>query len=277
MRREAKSRRLYETENVMNFDTLRKSLLLGAATIFVWWAWKAPAQDTTALNASARAPYAVSQVIQLEQAKIGDDTVIAYIRSSGNNYNLSANDILYLRQEGVSDAVLTAMLTQPRASVASVAVPSSYSQPVAPAPQYSAAAPAPDTSAYANDANYADTAPAAPAQPPVTYVQSAPSTYYYPSSYYYPYSYSYPYYGYSGYYGWPGWGWGWWGGGWHWGWGYHGGWNTGWHGGWGGGSWHGGWGGGGFHGVVGGGFHGGGGGGGFHGGGGGGFHGGGHR
>lgn len=238
----------------MKFETLRKTLLLGAATIFVWWAWKAPAQDT--INASARVPYAVSQVIQLEQAKIGDDTVIAYIRNSGNSYNLTANDILYLRGQGVSDVVLTAMLTQPKANVANIAVPSSYSQPAAPAPQYSA--PAPDASAY--------TAPTAPVQPQVTYVQSAPSTYYYPSSYY-PYSYSYPYYGYYGYY--PSYGWGWWGGGWHWGWGYHGGWNTGWHGGWGGGGWHG---------SVGGGFHGGVGGGGFHGGGGGGFHGGGgHR
>jgi hypothetical protein len=264
----------------MNFESLRKSLLLGAVATFVWWAWKAPAQDTVNVNAPASVPYAVSQVIELEQAKIGDDTVIAYIRSSGNNYNLSANDILYLRQQGVSDTVLTAMLTQPRANVA---MASSYSQAAAPAPQYSEPAPqysapapaaGPDTSTYGYDA-----APAAP----VTYVQSAPTTYYYPSSYYYPYSYyNYPSYSYYGYYGWPrpwyGWGWGWWGGGWHWGAGWHGGWNTGWHGG--------GWGGGGFHGVVGGGFHGsagvssfhGGGGGGFHGGGGGGFHGGGgHR
>jgi hypothetical protein len=237
----------------MKFETMRKTVLLGAAAVFVWWAWKAPAQDTVTMSASAKVPYAVAQVVQLEQAKISDGTFIEYIRNSGNNYNLTANDILYLRQEGVSDAVLTAMLTQPKVSAA---MANSYSQPVAPEPQYSELAPAPDTSTYAD---------AASAQPSVAYVQSAPPTYYYPSSYYYPYSYSYPYYGYSGYSGWPGWGWGWWGGGWHWSWGWHGGWNTGWHGG------------GGFHGVVGGGFHGGGGGG-WHGGGGGGFHGGGgHR
>ena len=128
----------------MKFESLRKTLLLGAAAIFVWWAWEAPAQDTATLNASARVPYAVSQVIQLEQAKIGDDTVIAYIRNSGNSYNLSANDILYLRQEGVSDVVLTAMLTQPKTSVA---MANSYSQ--APAPQYSAPAPAPATASPA--------------------------------------------------------------------------------------------------------------------------------
>jgi hypothetical protein len=60
----------------MNFHTMRKTMLLSAAAIFVWWAWKAPAQDTATLNAPARVPYAVSQVIELEQAKIGDDTVI---------------------------------------------------------------------------------------------------------------------------------------------------------------------------------------------------------
>src|SRR5580698_3367122 len=112
----------------MKFESIRKTLLMGTAAIFVWWAWKAPAQDAATINASARVPYAVSQVIQLEQAKIGDDTVIAYIRNSGNNYNLSANDILYLCGQGASDAVLTAMLTQPKTGFA----PANSPQPVEP-------------------------------------------------------------------------------------------------------------------------------------------------
>jgi uncharacterized membrane protein YgcG len=204
----------------MKIQAIRKSLLLAAAVAFVWWAWKAPAQD--AVNADpTKIPYAVAQVIQLEQAKIGDDTVIAYIRNSGNNYNLTANDILYLRQQGVSDAVLTAMLTQSRMNATSAYQP----QPVT--TQVQAPSPAP-TAVYDS---------------PVTYVQPAPTTYYYSNSY----PYYYPYYNYYGYYGWPRpwFGWGWLGGGWHWGWGWHGGSNGGWHGGWstgwrGGGGWHGG-------------------------------------
>src|SRR5580658_3811544 len=157
----------------MKFETMRKTVLLGAAAVFVWWAWKAPAQDTVTMSASAKVPYAVAQVVQLEQAKISDDTVIAYIRNSGNNYNLTANDILYLRQQGVSDAVLTAMLTQSRMNATSAYQP----QPVT--TQVQAPSPAP-TAVYDS---------------PVTYVQPAPTTYYYSNSY----PYYYPYYNYYGY------------------------------------------------------------------------------
>jgi hypothetical protein len=238
-----------EKLTMLNIQNLRKTGLMLAVAGFVWWAWKAPAQDTSATG-TAPLPYGIAQVIKLEQARIGDDTVIAYINNSGDTYALNAGQIIYLRQQGVSDAVLTAMLTQSRAAAASAV-----------APQY--AAPAPQATVDA--------------QPPVNYVQTAPADYSYDNypTYYYPnYSSYYPYYNYYGYYGWPwrvGWGWGWYGGGWHWGW--HGGGNAGWHGSWGGG-WHGGgWTGGGWHGSVGGGWHGGGawhgGGGGWHGGGGG--------
>jgi len=191
---------------------------------FVWWAWKAPAQDAT-ITATAPLPYGIAQVIKLEQARISDDTVIAYINNSGNTYTLNAGQIIYLRQQGVSDAVLTAMLTQSRTA----AMP-------AVAPQY--AAPAPQATADA--------------QPPVNYVQTAPTDYYNYPTYYYP-----NYYPYYSYYGYPWWGynWTWYGGGSHWGWG--GGWNAGWHGaGWTGGGWHGG-GGSMWHGGGGGGWHGG--------------------
>jgi hypothetical protein len=244
------ARRSPETLKHMNTAKIKKTLLLAIGGVFVWWAWKSPAQEAAGATAYQQMPYAVSQVLELEQAKIGDSTVIAYIRNSGTSYNLNAEQIVFLRQQGVSDGVITAMLTQPRMadSVANI-------QPPEPAPQ-----PVPVT-----------TAPATPdptviSQPSVTYVQTTPAYDY--STYYYPYpNYSY--------YGWP-FCWTWFGGAWHWGWrggwaGWHGG--GGWHGTWGGGwhggsvgGWHGGWGG-----HSGGGWHGGGGG---HGGWGGGSHGG---
>ena len=39
---------------------------------------------------------------------------MAYIKNSGNSYGLNADQIIYLRQQGVSDAVITAMLNQPK-------------------------------------------------------------------------------------------------------------------------------------------------------------------
>src|SRR5580692_10068244 len=112
----------------MNNKT-KKALLLAVGGVFVWWAWKAPAQDTASATASMQMPYAVSQVLELEQAKVGDLTVVAYIRSSGTSYNLDASQIVFLRQQGVSDAVITAMLTQPRTVNPVVNTPAPESTP----------------------------------------------------------------------------------------------------------------------------------------------------
>jgi hypothetical protein len=69
----------------------------------------------------------VAQVLQLAQAKLGDDTIIAYIKNSKTSYSLDTGQIVYLRQQGVSDAVLTTMLCQPKPTV-------TYIAPTMPAP-----------------------------------------------------------------------------------------------------------------------------------------------
>jgi hypothetical protein len=181
---------------------------------------------TQTMVASQPAPqlsYGVPQVLQLSQAKVGDDTIVAYIKNSGTIYSLDAPQIIYLRQQGVSDRVVTAMLDQ-RQNVTGTTAPASSTASTAPQQDYT-----PQTST-------------AVAQPTVTYVQTVPSssvyvipdtqTYDYNAWYYQPYY--YPYYawpypavtfsfgfggGYrGGYYR---------GGGWHGGGGFHGG--GGWH------------------------------------------------
>jgi len=138
--------------------------------------------------ASAAAPqlaYGVPEILRLAQAKINDDTIIAYIKNSGTSYALSADQIIYLRHQGVSDAVIKTMLDQPKTYTAT--------------PASSAAA------------------PSAPAQA-VTYVQTLPvTTCYYAQPYYYPSYAWYPPVTLS--FGWGC------GGGWHWGGGWHGGWH----------------------------------------------------
>lgn len=180
-----------------------------------------PAAVTTAPQLA----YGVSQILQLAQAKVGDDTIISYIKNAGNSYGLNAEQIIYLRQQGLSSAVITTMLNQPKPGV------------LAAAPATSAPQPASSTVTAAPTTTYVQTVPA------TTYYYSVPDTAYY---YYQPYY--YPYYCYPHSYAWNpsvsfsfGWGgrWGGWSGG-----GFHGG---GFHGG-------------GFHGggFNGGGFHGGG-------------------
>ena len=154
--------------------------------------------------------YGVSQILQLTRAKIGENTIIAYIRNSGTVYRLDASQIVYLKQQGVSEAVIAAMINQH--STASAAAVQNTAPPA-------------NTNA---DSDQTDTVVG---QPSTAYVQTVPSSTVYvvpdTQSYYYYSPYYYPYYG---YYGWPFpeilFSFGYWGGdhgGYHYGGGYHGG------------------------------------------------------
>jgi hypothetical protein len=194
-----------------------KSSLLTIATIaaVAFAAGNVAAQDSTAtVQPAPQLSYGVPQIVQLVQAKVSDGIIVSYIQNSGTIYSLKASEIVYLKQQGVPDSVLSAMLNQ-RSRLTGSTEPAT----------------APASAPAVNDQTSTAAAPA------VSYVQSVPSstvyvipdtqTYQYDAWYYggYPYGY-YPYYG--GYYGWPavslsfGWG-GHYGGGWHGGGGYHGG------------------------------------------------------
>ena len=200
----------------MNTGNLKSSLLtIATITAVAFAAGNIAAQDSTATAQPVpQLSYGVPQVVQLVQAKVSDGIIVSYIQNSGTIYSLKASEIVYLKQQGVPDSVLSAMLNQRSRLTGST-------EPTA-------------TTASAPVVNDQTSTVAAPA---VSYVQSVPSstvyvipdtqTYQYDAWYYggYPYGY-YPYYG--GYYGWPavslsfGWG-GHYGGGWHGGGGYHGG------------------------------------------------------
>jgi hypothetical protein len=234
-----------------DFMNTRKfqSLVIGlaAAGAVVLLAGSAAAQDASTSTATTPAPaatavpqistsqpattqpapqlaYGVGEVLQLAHANVSDDIIVNYVQNSGNAYGLNADQIVYLRQQGVSDRVINAMLTQRAKLAATVPVPT-------PAPEVT------DTGGST-----------APPPQPAPDVQSAPSStvYVVPDTQtavyyanYYPYYYGYPYY-YPGVV--VGFGWGYRGG--YWG-GWHGGYSGGFHGGGGfGGGFHGG---GGFH------------------------------
>ncbi len=153
--------------------TLAAALVLAARTV--------PAQDSaTATTATASAgqtapqlSYGVSQIVQLSQAKVGDNTIINYIHNSGSSYGLDADQIVYLKQQGVSDTIINTMLSQPR-----------LTQPTAPDPAPAATATATATATIIT-------------QPAATYVQ--PATTYVPATsvYVIPDTQTYNYYAYS--------------------------------------------------------------------------------
>jgi uncharacterized membrane protein YgcG len=203
-------------------DFQKPLMVIAAVSVLSFLAGNAVAQDSTTSTATPSATvqtapqlsYGVSQIVQLAQAKVSDGTIIAYIQNSGNSYGLDANQIIYLRQHGISESVINAMLNQHNNSA------------VAAAPQQSSS----DTSAQTSTAV---------AQPTVTYVQTVPSSsvyvipdtqtynydaWYYSQPYYYPY-YAWPYPAVSLSFGFGGR----WGGGYYHGGGFHGGGHGGWH------------------------------------------------
>src|ERR1700744_726784 len=96
-----------------------------------------PVQQPVKLS-SPQLSYGVSEVVKGAQAKASDDTILAYVKNSGNSYGLDADQIIYLQQQGVSSAVITAMLNQPKAPMLPPSAPPTaapaIAQPSTPAP-----------------------------------------------------------------------------------------------------------------------------------------------
>jgi hypothetical protein len=159
--------------------------------------------STTAAAAPIKLPFGAEDVLKLSQARITEDVILNYVQSSGTIYNLTPADIVYLRNEGVSDKVVNAMIDQ-RKKVAE------STTPVTPQPE----SPVPAPATVAADTTGCAVAPTY-TEPVVTEVAPAASTVYvipYPAartayfgaySYYRPYGYvGGPYYG-GVYYGGP--------------------------------------------------------------------------
>jgi len=169
---------------------VRSSAQAASATVAV-----IPAPAPSAVD-PARLPYGVADVIKLSRAQINEEVIVTYIQNSGTAYNLGANEVVYLREQGVSDRVISTMLDQRKRMAESMA------QAPAPVPYQQPAMTAPAVPTYAEPA---------PVYTPSSsvYVMPYPTTYQYYDYYrpYYPYYYSSwcsPYYGgysYGGYYG----------------------------------------------------------------------------
>jgi len=67
------------------------------------------AQEAAAA-AQAQRQIGLMDVVQMTQQHISDPVIISQIRTSGSVYQLSAQDTIYLKQNGVSDAVITEMM-----------------------------------------------------------------------------------------------------------------------------------------------------------------------
>jgi hypothetical protein len=128
------------------------------------------AQATVGANLSPGA----AEVVRLAGSGVGDDVVLAYIQNSQALFSLSADNVLYLKDVGLSPQVTSAMLNHDSTLRGQ---PQQYA-PAAPAPAVSPGN-APSTYNWQSPAAPTSPAPAVPAAPvtapPPAYVTSAPA------------------------------------------------------------------------------------------------------
>jgi hypothetical protein len=161
-----------------------------------------PVVTNTAVVTAAPAPklpYGVEEVLTLSRNHVSDDIILTYIQNSGTIYNLSPQDIVYLRNQGVSDRVVNSMVDQRRKTTetstqVATAIPTS--------PTVSTTSSVPEAPVAPPPPEYTQTAPSVTTPAPSTVYVMPPPAPVYPAYYYYPgYGYYPPRYYYPGYYG----------------------------------------------------------------------------
>ncbi len=126
---------------------------LGAGSLLLLSATAQTSPPTTATPAPAasastpvKLPYGAEDVLKLSRAQVGEEVTLNFIRNSGTIYNLAPKDIVYLRNEGVSDRVINTMLDQrknvPAEAATQAALANTAPAPSAPVSSGAIAAPA---------------------------------------------------------------------------------------------------------------------------------------
>jgi hypothetical protein len=151
-----------------------------------------PASATTG-SESVKLPYGVEDVLKLSRAHVSDEVITTYIQNSGTIYGLEPKDIVYLKEQGVSDRIINTMMDQRRIAN-EVAAQAQQQQQVA----------AQQAAMFAQNDNPVTTPAYSEAEPAVAAVTQPASTLYvipyptpsyprYSASFCYPYAYSSPY------------------------------------------------------------------------------------
>ncbi len=102
-----------------------KIAVLLAVAMIGWLCLKGPGA-ARAQSTPANLSPGVQEVVKLSAAHMTDDVILSYIKNSGAAFSLSADDILYLNSQGVSQPVISALL---KAAPAPPPVPASTPPP----------------------------------------------------------------------------------------------------------------------------------------------------
>jgi hypothetical protein len=67
---------------------------------------------TQATTVASNIPPKASDVVKLFKSGVGEDVILAYVQHTKSTFNLSADDILALKNDGISPKVLSAMINR---------------------------------------------------------------------------------------------------------------------------------------------------------------------
>lgn len=122
-------------------NNYRARIVIGVACIAIGaicWNGGNACQAQTPANLSPT----LQEVVKLTKAQMVDDVIVAYINNSGTAFNLTADDMLYLKGQGVSQPVISALLQAKAAAPAPITAPATFPPPQ-PAPAIVVQQPAP--------------------------------------------------------------------------------------------------------------------------------------
>jgi hypothetical protein len=104
------------------------------AAIMLAWACLATGTIGHAQTTAANLSPDLQEIVKFCQAHMTDDVILAYIKNSGKSYNVSADDMLYLNSQGVSQPVISALLQTKAAAPAPAAPAAPIATPLPAAP-----------------------------------------------------------------------------------------------------------------------------------------------
>ena len=126
-----------KSKELVNMRAALKVALAGMT--LGWMCWSAGV-SCNAQTAPANLSPALQEVLKLTKAQMGDEVIVSYINNSGTAFHLTADEMVYLKDQGVSQPVMAALLQAKAAVPAPQAAPAVMANPApAPAAQYAPA------------------------------------------------------------------------------------------------------------------------------------------
>jgi len=129
-------------------STLKTTLACVAIGWMCWSATNFCQAQTQPANPSGLSPD-LQEVVKLSQEQMTDDVITNYIKNSGKTYTLTTDDLIYLKDQGVSQGVISALEQTASSNVISAASTSPVPTP-SPAPVQTVTLPAPSAAPQNN-------------------------------------------------------------------------------------------------------------------------------